>query len=76
MIGGFFGWTLMENILHSYLFHSEHYWLGKLPASPALFATHSVMHGLHHAFPTDPYRMVEAPFITYIIGHFIIKPLF
>ena len=76
MICGFFGWTLLESLLHKWLFHSEHFWLNSVFGNNhKAFAAHAVCHGLHHAFPTDPLRMVEAPLITHFTLHCVLAPL-
>ena len=45
---GIWGWTLIEYILHRFLFHGEDYWL---PSNKPAYVTHFILHGIHHAFP-------------------------
>ena len=51
MVGGLLLWTLMEYVLHRYVFH----YLG-----PRLWQRrmHFVIHGVHHDFPQDTDRLV------------------
>jgi hypothetical protein len=63
----FFGlalWTIVEYSLHRFFFHGEEYWL---PASSAFFVFHFCIHGIHHAFPQDHYRLVFPPIAAYLI---------
>ena len=52
---GLFIWTLTEYVLHRFFFHAEDYWL---PKNPKIFAYHFLIHGIHHAFPMDKFRLV------------------
>lgn len=51
---GVFSWTLAEYCLHRFLFHfiGQSAWLIKL---------HDMVHGLHHAYPNNPRRVVFPP---------------
>lgn len=51
---GIFFWTLTEYVLHRFLFHID----AKLPTNGWLFGFHFLLHGIHHAFPQDPGRLV------------------
>lgn len=69
MFAGAFMWTLYEYILHRFLFHSEDYWL---PNHPLVLAHHFMLHGIHHAFPMDRYRLVFPPILGYPIMYGVI----
>lgn len=58
---GLFSWTLLEYILHKYLFHGEDFWMKHMPHNKYLFTAHFFTHGIHHAFPQDRYRIVFPP---------------
>jgi len=47
-------WTLMEYVLHRYLFHIE-------PSTPSLITLHFFLHGQHHKVPFDGSRLVFPP---------------
>jgi len=51
-------WTIIEYLVHRFFFHSEDYWL---PNNPIVLAHHFLLHGIHHAFPMDRYRLVLPP---------------
>lgn len=51
---GFFLWTLVEYILHRFVFHLE-------SDHPLGQKFHFLVHGLHHADPMDPTRLVMPP---------------
>jgi len=70
---GIFFWTFAEYTLHRFVFHGEDYWL---PDKPKILAFHFLIHGIHHAFPMDAYRLVFPPLPGYIIFFgFVIPPL-
>ena len=78
IVAGVLAWTFLEYAIHQYMLHPEHFWLKHVDKSPhrfKIFALHLAMHGMHHAFPTDPLRMLEPAFISSIISHTIIYPL-
>lgn len=54
---GALAWTLAEYWLHRTLFH----WQPKSPWGPRL---HFFLHGVHHAMPHDPYRLVMPLFVS------------
>ncbi|XP_024393781.1 dihydroceramide fatty acyl 2-hydroxylase FAH2 isoform X1 [Physcomitrium patens] len=60
MASGAFVWTLIEYILHRYLFHmkTSGYWTNTL---------HYFLHGFHHKHPMDGTRLVFPPVIAGII---------
>ena len=59
---GVLGWTLVEYILHRWLFH--------LPPrkQPLLKEIQYVLHGYHHDFPDDPGRLVAPPALSWPIA--------
>lgn len=54
---GIFLWTLMEYCLHRFVFHLDE----NLPNSSYAFLLHYLLHGIHHAFPMDRFRLVFPP---------------
>lgn len=60
-IAGVLGWTLLEYLLHRFLFHSEDYWLMYLPWNKVTHSAHFFCHGIHHAFPQDRLRINFPP---------------
>lgn len=73
LLAGVFFWTFGEYTLHRFIFHSEDYWL---PNHPKVLAHHFMIHGIHHAFPMDRYRLVFPVLPGYvIITIFLITPI-
>ena len=64
---GIIAWTLGEYLLHRFVFHSEDHWL---PDHPKVLAHHFLIHGIHHAFPMDAYRLVFPILPGYVIFSF------
>ena len=58
---GLLFWTFAEYMLHRFFFHGEDYWMRYVPQSNFLFAFHYTIHGIHHCFPMDRYRLVFPP---------------
>lgn len=56
-IVGIILWTLLEYILHRFVFHID----DNLPDNSYALLTHYLLHGIHHAFPMDRYRLVFPP---------------
>ncbi|KAJ4254854.1 fatty acid alpha-hydroxylase [Fusarium torreyae] len=56
MFGVFF-WTIIEYVLHRFLFHLDYY----LPDNRVGITLHFVLHGIHHYLPMDKYRLVMPP---------------
>ncbi|OCK84270.1 Inositolphosphorylceramide-B hydroxylase [Lepidopterella palustris CBS 459.81] len=54
---GLFLWTLVEYILHRFLFHLDYY----LPDNRVGITLHFILHGIHHYLPMDKYRLVMPP---------------
>lgn len=57
-------WTLVEYVLHRYVFHWK-------PASATLKQMVFVMHGNHHAVPNDPLRNLMPPIVSLPINALI-----
>jgi len=57
VVGGWLAWTLTEYWLHRELFH----WI-----PPGTFGDrmHFVLHGVHHKWPRDQYRLVMPPAVS------------
>ena len=64
---GILYWTFAEYTLHRFVFHGEDTWLKTLPNNKFLWTTHFSIHGIHHAFPCDAYRLVFPPVVGYAI---------
>jgi len=60
---GLFHWTLLEYIVHRFVFHIE----GLLPDHPKMLALHFLSHGIHHHLPMDHYRLVMPPALFTIL---------
>lgn len=58
---GIFFWTLFEYLMHRFMFHV-------LAQLSGLKHLHYVIHGMHHEYPTDPYRVIFPPFLSIIVG--------
>lgn len=58
---GVLAWTFVEYFLHRFMFHfiGEKPWLKHL---------HYVVHGMHHAYPTDKTRVIFPPFASIFCG--------
>ncbi|KPM44983.1 Ceramide very long chain fatty acid hydroxylase SCS7 [Neonectria ditissima] len=54
---GFFIWSIVEYILHRFLFHLDYY----LPDNRVGITLHFLLHGIHHYLPMDKYRLVMPP---------------
>lgn len=62
--GGLALWTLFEYCMHRFTFHT----IAKIAR---LKHVHYVVHGMHHAYPTDPVRVIFPPFFSAIFGSVI-----
>src|SRR6201984_814382 len=54
---GVLSWTLLEYIIHRYVFHYE-------PKSRLGKRLHFIIHGVHHDYPNDARRLVMPPSIS------------
>ncbi|KAJ8087261.1 fatty acid alpha-hydroxylase [Marasmius tenuissimus] len=50
-------WTILEYVLHRFLFHLDEY----LPDHQAFLTLHFLLHGVHHYLPMDRLRLVMPP---------------
>lgn len=68
---GIWVWTLLEYVLHRFLFHSEDkfYFIHH----PKFYVAHFLVHGIHHAFPNDHYRIVFPPILGLMVYSLIIN---
>jgi len=74
-LSGMFTFSLLEYILHRFVFHSEKW----LPNNRIIRYLHYTLHGIHHMLPSDPDRLVYPPIlfaITYVLLEiFVFQPL-
>lgn len=63
-IAGIFSWTLMEYILHRFVFHIDEY-------LPFMKRFHYIVHGIHHEHPRDHERLFMPPVPGTIISFFM-----
>ncbi|KAI9739164.1 MAG: fatty acid alpha-hydroxylase [Cirrosporium novae-zelandiae] len=61
---GLFAWTLVEYLMHRFLFHMEKY----LPDNRVGITLHFVLHGVHHYLPMDKYRLVMPPTLFLVLA--------
>jgi len=57
-------WTLIEYILHRFLFHLDYY----LPDNRVGLTLHFLLHGIHHYLPMDRYRLVMPPTLFVVLA--------
>lgn len=57
-------WTLLEYILHRFLFHLDYY----LPDNRVGITLHFLLHGIHHYLPMDKYRLVMPPTLFIVLA--------
>src|ERR1700730_13031319 len=57
VVGGYALWTLFEYWLHRIVFHFE-------PQKGFGARMHWIIHGVHHAHPNDPLRLVMPPAVS------------
>lgn len=61
---GLFLWSLVEYVLHRFLFHIE----AALPDHPIALTLHFLLHGVHHYLPMDRYRLVMPPALFLLLA--------
>ncbi|KAH6657658.1 inositolphosphorylceramide-B C-26 hydroxylase [Truncatella angustata] len=61
---GLFLWSLVEYILHRFLFHLDYY----LPDNRVGLTLHFLLHGVHHYLPMDKYRLVMPPTLFVVLA--------
>ncbi|KAI8366105.1 uncharacterized protein BYT42DRAFT_608695 [Radiomyces spectabilis] len=71
-------WTLLEYVLHRFLFHLD----DLLPDHQIAFLLHFTLHGFHHYLPMDRLRLVMPPALACVLayplvslGHFLFPPM-
>ncbi|EFX05778.1 fatty acid hydroxylase [Grosmannia clavigera kw1407] len=57
-------WTLIEYVLHRFLFHLDYY----LPDNRVGLTLHFLLHGVHHYLPMDKYRLVMPPTLFVVLA--------
>lgn len=72
IFAGVHTFLLCEYLLHRFLFHGEFYWMQYVPKNRYFYYLHFNLHGIHHAFPMDRYRLVLPP----VLGYFYFAVLF
>ena len=70
LAGGLFAWTLLEYLLHRYVFHFT-----PSPGSELAGDVHFLVHGVHHDFPHDADRLVMPPVLSILLAVLIGTPL-
>ena len=73
LIVGIVNWSLLEYVIHRFVFHGEDYWL---PANNFSYVAHFLLHGIHHAFPQDALRLVFPVLPGYIVMNLMLAPFF
>ncbi|KAL2802477.1 hypothetical protein BJX63DRAFT_113657 [Aspergillus granulosus] len=63
-IFGFFLWSLIEYVMHRFLFHIDKY----LPDNRVGITLHFLLHGIHHYLPMDKYRLVMPPTLFVVLA--------
>ncbi|CAN6668694.1 ceramide very long chain fatty acid hydroxylase Scs7p [Trichomonascus vanleenenianus] len=61
---GLFIWSLLEYLMHRFLFHLDDY----LPENQIAFTLHFLLHGVHHYLPMDRLRLVMPPTLLIILA--------
>lgn len=56
ILTGIFTFSLVEYLLHRFLFHSERYLPDNFLGKPLRYL-HFILHGIHHTIPLDPYAI-------------------
>ncbi|KAI6297733.1 hypothetical protein MCOR33_005982 [Pyricularia grisea] len=57
-------WTIIEYILHRFLFHLDKY----LPDNRFAITLHFLLHGVHHYLPMDKLRLVMPPTLFFVLA--------
>ncbi|KAJ5096566.1 hypothetical protein N7456_007287 [Penicillium angulare] len=63
-IGGACLWSLIEYLLHRFLFHVDKW----LPDNRVGLTLHFLLHGIHHYLPMDKYRLVMPPTLFIVLA--------
>jgi sterol desaturase/sphingolipid hydroxylase (fatty acid hydroxylase superfamily) len=70
MAGGLAFWTLLEYVLHRWVFHFV-----PSPDSQLAQDVHFLIHGVHHDFPTDADRLVMPPVVAALLAVLVGAPI-
>lgn len=57
LLAGIFIWSLVEYVMHRFVFHYQ-------PTSEWGKKLHFIMHGVHHDYPNDEFRLVLPPSVS------------
>jgi 4-hydroxysphinganine ceramide fatty acyl 2-hydroxylase len=57
-------WTIIEYVLHRFLFHLDYY----LPDNRVAITAHFLLHGIHHYLPMDRLRLVMPPTLFVVLA--------
>ncbi|RCI06724.1 fatty acid alpha-hydroxylase [Rhizopus stolonifer] len=58
-------WTLLEYLLHRFLFHYD----DRMPENQWMFLLHFTLHGFHHYLPMDRLRLVVPPALLVVLAY-------
>ena len=58
-------WTILEYVLHRFLFHID----SVLPDRPFFLMLHFLLHGVHHYLPMDRLRLVMPPLLFFVLSY-------
>lgn len=61
---GIFIWTILEYVLHRFLFHVD----DMLPDNGPCLTLHFLLHGIHHYLPMDRLRLVMPPLLFFVLS--------
>jgi sterol desaturase/sphingolipid hydroxylase (fatty acid hydroxylase superfamily) len=67
---GVLAWTLLEYLLHRFIFHFE-----PDPNSELQTESMYLIHGIHHDYPWDGDRLVMPPFVTFVVSALLWIPM-
>ena len=70
---GMLTWSMVEYSLHRFFFHMEDQMY--FPKFSWFYSIHFLVHGIHHAFPNDAYRILFPPILGYPIFLSLVKPV-
>ena len=71
LLGGLAFWTLLEYVLHRWVFHFT-----PSPNSELSQDVHFLIHGVHHDWPHDPDRLVMPPVMSILLAVVLGYPIF
>ena len=71
LLGGLVFWTLLEYVLHRWVFHYV-----PNPDSELSLDVHFLVHGVHHDWPHDPDRLVMPPVMSILLAVILGYPIY